>query len=93
MNNKYIAVAVISLVCCLLVVCVVSFYLEQRIEELNASFVEVKTELQTIREAVYGKNLPELEQQVKENSTHLAEIQADIWNLQAQDEAFTLRWR
>jgi len=93
MNDKYIAVAVISLICCLMVICFLSFYLERKIEDLNVSLAEARTELQTIKEAVYGKDLPELEQQVEENSTHLAEIQADIWNLQAQDEAFTLRLR
>jgi len=52
-----------------------------QLEVVKKSLARTKQELKTIQSQVY------------EQETWLAEVQADIWNLQLQDEALARRWR
>ncbi len=54
---------------------------QKRFEDLNKSLAVTRQELITTQGQIY------------EQDTWLAEIQADIWNLEKQDEAFAYRWR
>lgn len=50
-----------------------------QVRELNAELAAIKQELSMVKDQVY------------EQDRWLAELQADVWSLQAQDEAFNLR--
>lgn len=82
MKLKIIIFAVIFILLLVVVIAlsaiVVDNYQQQqkRVEALNKSIVETRQQLKTTRSQVY------------EQDTWLAEIQADIWSLQKQDEAF-----
>jgi len=54
-----------------------------------------RMQLEAIKQilATTKKELKTIQNQVYEQEIWLAEIQADIWNLQKQDEAFARRWR
>jgi uncharacterized protein YoxC len=60
---------------------ILSTEIQDRAKALNATLAETKQELETIQVQVY------------EQETWLAELQADVWNLQFQDEAFANLWR
>lgn len=79
-GNMIIAVLLLILVC---FYGVTDIQHQQRLqfEAMKKSLARTKQELKTIQSQVY------------EQETWLAEVQADIWNLQLQDEAFARRWR
>lgn len=58
---------------------------QQEVHALATSLAKTRQDFTTVRSQVY--------EQLNEQSTWLAELQVDVWNLQAQDEAFSRRLR
>lgn len=66
-------------------------YLVVKYQAISKDLQQVNTVNKTISET--KRELAVVQGQVYEQNTWLAELQSDIWELQAQDEAFNRRFR